>query len=330
MEIEHNFESIFKNHITNFILEKRRMGYKYKENEHILYRFDRYCVENKINSLGLTKDDLSGWITQKDSEELRTLQSRVSIVRVFLLYMCSLGFNEYLPHIEGSPPLILPHILTSDEICAFFSELDSYKIDANLRRFVRFENEYKVIFRLIYLCGLRISEACNLRLNDYNYDKSIITIRGAKNGIDRLVYLSADLNRQLYLYVSNVLYTIQKDQEMIWMFPGRDICKNVTRKSLEKTFNNVWERTEFSKMCSNPPTVHDLRHTFITNTINKWVKNGANLDEMMPYLMKYVGHKSLQSTHYYYHMAQEAREIILAHDKKVKKLKRDVKKYDWE
>lgn len=333
MKLKYTFNSIFKNHIKDFIFEKRSMGYKYEENEYTLYRFDKYCVENNISSLNLTKEDLLGWITKKDTEAGRTFNGRISMVRVFLLYMSSLGYKEYIPACSASPPKPLRHILGKDEIVAFFDKLDNLKLDHRFKDFARFENEYKVLFRLIYLCGLRISEACNITLDNYDHEKSFIIICDSKNNVDRMVYLSSDMNRQLQLYISNVLSKIIISQDKQWMFPGKDITKRITRETVERTFNKIW-RSIGQKDCpviySVPPTVHDLRHTFITWKINKWTKDGVNVDQMRPYLMKYVGHRSLSSLHYYYHMVEDTNDIIYGHSKKIKLLDMDVSEYDWE
>jgi integrase/recombinase XerD len=50
-----------------------------------------------------------------------------------------------------------------------------------------------VIFRLIYGCGLRVSEAENLKNDDVNFDEGFIIIRETKNGSDRLLTLSNSL-----------------------------------------------------------------------------------------------------------------------------------------
>ena len=84
MKLKYTFNSIFKNHIKDFIFEKRSMGYKYEENEYTLYRFDKYCVENNISSLNLTKEDLLGWITKKTQKQ----EEHLMVVSVWLGCFC--------------------------------------------------------------------------------------------------------------------------------------------------------------------------------------------------------------------------------------------------
>ena len=51
-----------------------------------------------------------------------------------------------------------------------------------------------------------------------------------------------------------------------------------------------------------------------THLMNEWMKTGVKLDNMMPYLSKYLGHSSPDDTFYYYHQVEEAFSIIRQKD----------------
>ena len=61
--------------------------------------------------------------------------------------------------------------------------------------------------------------------------------------------------------------------------------------------------------------MHDLRFTFVTDRINLWAMEGIDTGMMMPYLQKYLGHKSLQDSYYYYHNSRQLYETIRIKDK---------------
>ena len=44
------------------------------------------------------------------------------------------------------------------------------------------------------------------------------------------------------------------------------------------------------------------------------VKEGYDIENMMPYLCRYLGHKTIDETHYYYHLAAAATDIIRSQD----------------
>ena len=99
-----------------------------------------------------------------------------------------------------------------------------------------------------------------------------------------------------------------------WFFPARDPEKPLKNTSVDRVFNRFWSATACSSMCNNKPTVHDLRFTFVTDRINLWTMGGTDLDVMMPYLQKYLGHKNLQDSYYYYHNSRMLYEAIRIKD----------------
>ena len=54
-----------------------------------------------------------------------------------------------------------------------------------------------VIFRILYGCGLRVSEVCNLKFQDVNLDAGILTIHEPKNGCDRYIPLSDSIKESI-------------------------------------------------------------------------------------------------------------------------------------
>ena len=70
----------------------------------------------------------------------------------------------------------IPVVLTRDEVCKVLSSFRKGTVQ-------------KLIIHLIYGCGLRLTEALNLRNKDIDFGQNIITIREAKGGKDRAVPL---------------------------------------------------------------------------------------------------------------------------------------------
>jgi len=55
----------------------------------------------------------------------------------------------------------------------------------------------------------------------------------------------------------------------------------------------------------NEPTMQDLRPTFAVHRITSWIRNGADLNRMLPALAVYMGHSGLGSTQKYLLMTPE-------------------------
>ena len=84
-----------------------------------------------------------------------------------------------------------------------------------------------------------------------------------------------------------------------WLFPGLNVDNHISKSSIDRKFQAFWNMTECSRKCDKKPTPHCLRHTFVVDRINLWVMNDIDINTMMPYLSKYLGHKSPDETFYY-------------------------------
>ena len=307
------YESILAGYISGMIDEKRAAGYDYRTEEAILLRFDQYCTDHGLADPAYTKEFLSDWCEQSASEGISNHNKRVSVVRQLSLYMMSLGIRVYLPKNRLKPETVLPHLFSDDERRAFFHEIDTYVPGSAVPAAHRIADEYKVLFRMIYCCGLRNSEACGIAFENVDLERGILTIVNAKGHKDRLVYMGDELTvlcREYSSYIYKVLGGMPE-----WFFPGRNPSKPLPNTTVDLAFSRFWKRTPYSKSCNNKPTVHDLRFSFITDRINLWTRQGADVESLLPYLARFVGHKSVLEVYYYYHTSEKLFESIRSADK---------------
>ncbi len=302
---EYDYKSTLAPYIFNYVSEKRSLGFLYDSESYTLKRFDDYCIRKELKDQRVDKSFLNEWMQPGKNEGQTSKTRRVSVVRGLLIYMNTVGINAYIPHHFNSNDTQIPHVMSKKEIIAFFTEIDRYSPGP---RYVRFANEYKVMFRLIYSCGLRNSEACNLKFADIrNKDKSILICQ-SKGRKDRIVYLANDMMELLQQYCSSVKK--QLGFEPFWAFPGESPNNPFHNTNIDRKFNEFWNQTEYATKCDKKPTVHSLRHSFVVRRMNIWMEEGVSLNLMMPYLSKYLGHKSINDTFYYYHQIEEAFRII--------------------
>jgi integrase/recombinase XerD len=67
----------------------------------------------------------------------------------------------------------------------------------------------------------------------------------------------------------------------------------------------VWETTHIGDESGSNARAYDFRHHFAFANLNKWVGEGTDVNSMLPYLMRYMGHSCLESTLYYIHLVPE-------------------------
>lgn len=305
--------SILAPFIIGLLQEKRVLGYLYRTEGLILLRFDRYCANRGLDTVHVSRAFLDDWCGQTDTEGISNHNKRVSAVRQLMLYMISLGINVYLPKWLTARETVLPHIFTAEELSAFFHALSSCRPVCNQPVYYRLSNEYNVLFRMIYCCGLRNSEGCKIATDCVNLDTGTLTILGSKGRKDRSVFMSEDLTELCREYYSYLFSTLGCRPD--WFFPGKSPKKPLPNTTVDNVFNRFWNATIYAERCSNKPTVHDLRFTFVTDRINEWALEGINPDTMMPYLSRYLGHKGLQETYYYYHNSGQLYDVIRKSDR---------------
>lgn len=311
--IGYEYQSCFAPYIKQFLQEKRSIGFIYETEEWKLKHFDDFCAKESITQPYLSRELIKKWGTLRDGEVLSTCSARTSIIRQFALFMTSLGEEAYIPSNFYKCEKRLVHILSDDEISSFFHEVDSYSPEIKAASFLRLSTEYKVLFRLIYCCGLRISEARKLKWSDADLDTGTLKIMHSKGHKDRLVYMSDDLTVLIKEYKAVLSERYGCISE--WVFPARETGNCLCSVTINAVFRRAWNATLYAENCDKTPTVHCLRHSFVVKRMNLWMEEGVTLREMLPFLSRYLGHQSTDDTFYYYHQVSEAFQIIRDRDK---------------
>lgn len=315
MKKDYQRKSVLAGYISSLLAEKRSMGFSYEFEEYILNVFDDYCVKHGLEDPEYDREFLKDWLCRHGNEGDSYHSQRISFVRQLSLYLNSLGIPAYIPIENVKKCRNIPHFLNREERIAFFRALDENRPQIPATYALRMWNEYRVIFRLIYSCGLRNSEAAGLKAENVHLSNGYITIIHSKGDKDRLVYLADDmveLMRDYWKYLNHVLGFVP-----VWFFPSRDPALHVCKTTLDYKFNRIWNLTAHSNNGKKKPTLHALRHSYVVDRINSWILEGITFDQMIPYLCRYLGHTDFDETLYYYHLNEEANWIIRRNDRTV-------------
>ena len=296
---EKHYCSAFAPHILGLIKQRRSAGFKFEFEAALLLRFDRFCIDNSYDRGCLTRDVVMHWAIQLPTEGLSARNDRVKAIRALARYFLSLGMDAYVPLQYATKAIGFPHIFTKKEMKAFFDAVDHSR-----QRQPWLDLEYPVIFRLFFCCGLRLAEACNLKRSLVDLSKKTIQILGSKGLKDRIVFLFDDVTMMCSGY----------DARMEKMFPGREWFfpspmfpdRPYPRTSLCTKFQEFWSKTPFGDTVDRKPTIHCFRHGFVIAKINEWFDSGQDVDAMIPYLSKYLGHDSVAETYYYFKFIDRA------------------------
>jgi integrase/recombinase XerD len=295
--------------ISALVTEKRAVGYKYDAEERVLARFEAFC-RTEFPSLGtVTEASVQAWVAcaQRRGVKPATLQGLVAPVRELARWLGRRGTAAYvLPAgVLPRPARYVPHIYTDQELAALFAQTDRchYCSQVPLRHLVM-----PVLFRTIYGCGLRCSEARLLRPGDVDIAAGVLQIRDAKGGKDRQVPVAEPLRLRLGGYHGHVAGLAGWE----WFFPGMD-GQPLTLMNVSRNFRRfLWQARIPHGGRGHGPRVHDLRHTFAVNNLRLWFARGEDAGALLPVLQTYMGHSSLGDTAYYLRLTAESYPGITA------------------
>jgi integrase len=297
--------------ITDLVAEKRAVGYKYHAEAQVLARFEAFCRSEFPGLDTLTEASVQAWIVAARRRDVRpaTLQGLAAPVRELARWLGRRGVAAYLLPRSAlpRPARYVPHIYTGQQLAALFAQTDRchYCSQVPLRHLIM-----PVLFRTIYACGLRCSEARLLRGDDVDIDTGVLRIRDAKGGKDRQVPVSEALRNRLAGYHAQAAGQPGRRE---WFFPGSRPGEPLTLGNIGHNFRRfLWQARISHGGRGHGPRVHDLRHTFAVNNLRSWFAQGRDVGALLPVLQTYMGHSSLADTAYYLHLTAESYPDITA------------------
>lgn len=229
-----------------------------------LYYVEKFLdyAENKGLNESIVKDYIQTQIQNKDPS---TVSSQLSAIKFF--------FNKVLHQkLELKHPKrnkTLPEILTPEEVKKMIEVTENVK--------------HKLILKILYGCGLRVSEVVNLRKKDVNFPERLIHIQLAKGRKDRFVKLPESLNEELENYC--------KFNNSDILFPSNRGGK-LTTATIQAIVENSAKKSKIKKRVYP----HLLRHSFATHLLEQ----GTDLR----IIQKLLGHSDIKTTQIYTQISQ--------------------------
>jgi integrase/recombinase XerD len=302
------FKSIFANKLHDFLQFKRAIGYKYISESKQLVRFDKFCILERIDKLELDEQTVLKWTAKRDGEKPKTHFTRSSILRQFVLYLNKNEISAALPHqIKKSAfsKFFTPYIFTHEQIANLISQADKLPRSTSTSKMYLI---FPILLRLLYGCGLRVSEALKLYIGDLDLKRGVITIRESKNDNNRLVPMSRSLNSCIKDYLDRV-HPIQNDDDFVFQTSKKE---QYSTRTVYQEFRKVLWQCEISHGGRGKgPRLHDVRHTFSVHSLQKWIYEKRDTYVLLPILSTYLGHKNIYATEKYLRLTSEMYPDVL-------------------
>lgn len=231
----------------------------------------------------------------------RSIARILSGVRSFYKFLVLDGYLEQDPTELLESPKIgkhLPEVLSVEEIDAIEGVIDVSTPEGQRDR---------AAIEMLYSCGLRVSELCNLLLSDLFLDEGFLRVTG-KGNKQRLVPISERAIRELKSWFAfrNSINIKPGEEDYVFISAARK--KHLSRITVFHNIKVYAEQAGIQKTISP----HTFRHSFATHLL----EGGANLRAIQTML----GHESISTTEIYTHIDRRfLRDQILQHFPRNKK-----------
>ena len=241
------------------------------------YVLRMYDVPPKRVEMEMIRNYMSRLYEQgrEKSSQARALSSIKSFFNYLLLEeVIDSSPAELIEAPKSSRPL--PDTLSVDEIDRLIRS-----IDASTTKGLRDQ----AILEVLYSCGLRVSELCDLRLGDLFFGEGYIRVIG-KGNKQRLVPVSGMARDRIQLYME-VRNKVHRKEEILFL---NNRGKKLTRVMIFTIIKQAAQRAGIDKKISP----HTFRHSFATHLL----EGGANIRQVQELL----GHENILTTEIYTHL----------------------------
>ena len=276
-----NKRDLFREYLSYLRVERGLAKNSIESYKRDLAKLKIWATGESLEILELTRQDLRGFIADLSRENLAatSVTRIVSAVRGFYKFLMIDGHLEKNPSEDLQTPqkgFYLPKFLNQTEIEQLLSAPDVSQ-EIGLRD--------RAILELMYACGLRVSEAVDLRLSDVELDAGILTCKGKGNKMRKIpVGTSAVEWLKSYLILRRRKENIEINNLFVSVF-GKPVNRQII-------FNFI---KEYAAKCGlEDVSPHTLRHSFATHLI----QNRADVRSVQQML----GHVDISTTQIYTHI----------------------------
>lgn len=218
--------------------------------------------------------DYLSWIRLERNLSDRTINMIISYLQFFHMYVLHKPWDRtQIPFRKFN--VYLPFVPSRKEVLTFISSLEDPKA--------------RLAVSILYATGLRLDELCHLKCKDIISSSKKIHVSDSKNHQDRFVPMPDMIWQIILSYYHGLPVEMKPDT---WLFTQqRSTCHPMDKQWLQKF---ILEHRSALGM-SDKLTSHSFRHAYATHSY----ENGMDLLTLKTFL----GHKSLNSTAIYVHLA---------------------------
>jgi integrase/recombinase XerD len=241
-------------------IELRSRGFSKKTIKAYLFHVSRFLA---FVNVGAPDDEVKKYFAELSGRMgPRTINQRISAVKFFYRNVVGRGIRVSFM----KRPKTIPEVLTKCEVQKMISAIANTK--------------HRLLIETVYGCGLRVSEAANLKKCDLRFEEGILFVRCGKGGKDRMVSLPLTLSKRLESYIG-----LRNDENPYVFDSARG--GHITAATIQKIVVIA------AKNAGIPRNIHThtLRHSYATHLL----EGGTDIR----IIQRLLGHSNIRTTEIY-------------------------------
>ncbi len=286
--------------VQKYIALRHATGFKCVDTQELLQSFTAFASERGEEQVRVAT--AIAWATLGSSVNRR--HRRLRVIGLFTEHLRAEDSRHDLMPRDIFPCKLRrypPRIFTVQEIGCVLKLTDTLKPLDSIRPLT-----YRTLFGLLFVSGMRISEALHLRFEDISH--SGLMIHQTKFRKSRWLPLHPSTLAALERFLI-VRRNVASDFDHLFLS---------LRRRLPLDYDSVL--TTFQSLCAQAgiagsgggrkPRLHDLRHSFAVHALTRCGATRDQVDRHMLALSTYLGHGSVESTYWYLEQTPELLQDI--------------------
>ena len=222
----------------------------------------------------ITKSDVKNYLDYKIEKGATGSTINVYLNSIKFFYSCCLNRKLAVNIRYSKTPKRLPEVLTKDEVNLLIESIHNPK--------------HKLLIKLLYSAGLRVSELVNLKIQDLDFNNNIGWVRNGKGNKDRLFIIAKSISEELQEFINNS--NSDSNSRTRYVFTGQN-KSHLSTRTIQEIIKSACKKSKIGKNI-HP---HTLRHSFATHLVQNRYDLGT--------IQNLLGHNSPKTTMIYVHMA---------------------------
>jgi integrase/recombinase XerD len=287
--------------IDTLVATRHAGGFRYNRQVRVLRHFAEHSRREGYADGSIIQEAVEGFLYGRHLKA-STIRREEITLRELAEHARQFGWQAWAPptltrvKVRHRPP---PYVFSDEEIRRLFHAIDTQPLSEMSNRAL----VDPVLFRVLYATGMRLSEALNLQLRDFEPVGATLEVRDTKNHDNRVVPVTRRLAGTLEDYIAAAH---PQPEPAHSLFHTGEPSKPADKSTIYNRFRRYLADADIPHFAPGGPHIHSLRHGFAVANLRRWAAGGTDLVVMLPYLSAYMGHADLRGTQYYLRLTADA------------------------